>query len=114
MPEVLTKHPDVVIQVLESAGAKCGDGLPQKILTRCPKQAFCALPGGETCVYGVAQVSEMTQIEASELAARVCKQSGCAVGDALPQLDVFVLGALLAGFVLGRRAGRGNQRLRTT
>ncbi len=97
MPEVLTKHPDVVIQVLESAGAKCGDGLPQKILTRCPKPSFCALPGGETCVYGVDQVSEMTQIESSELAARVCKQSGgCAMGDALPQMDVFVLGALSA------------------
>jgi hypothetical protein len=26
MPEVITKHPDVVKEVLQSAGAKCGVG----------------------------------------------------------------------------------------
>lgn len=67
MPEVLTKHPDVVKQVLTSAGAQCGTGAPQKILTRCPRDQFCALPGGEICVYAVGQVGEMTQLSRAEL-----------------------------------------------
>ena len=27
MPEQLTKHPEVTLQVLRSAGARCGEGL---------------------------------------------------------------------------------------
>jgi hypothetical protein len=67
MPEVITKHPDVVKEVLESAGAKCGAGAPQKILTECPREQFCALPGGELCVFAVRDVPNMTQLSRAEL-----------------------------------------------
>ena len=62
MPEQLTKHPDVTMQVLQSAGAQCGVGAPQTILQTCPAERFCKLPGGEICVYGLADAPRMTQI----------------------------------------------------
>lgn len=67
MPEQITKHPDVTIQVLQSAGAKCGPGVQKQILTKCPADRFCALPGGEMCIYGTDQVAQMTQITPREL-----------------------------------------------
>ncbi|MCY1069792.1 hypothetical protein OV090_33940 [Nannocystis sp. RBIL2] len=106
MPEVLTRHPDTVIQVLESAGARCGEGAPPKILKSCPAESFCALPGGETCVYDVADVADMTQVSAADLAPYVCAQErGCSAvhqpGDGL------LLVGLLAGLALGRWSRRG-------
>jgi len=68
MPEQLTKHPEVTLQVLRSAGATCGEGAPQNILTQCPSQQFCKLPGGEVCVYGLADAARMTQISAVDWA----------------------------------------------
>ncbi|MBY4897506.1 hypothetical protein [Cupriavidus sp. AU9028] len=61
MPEQLTKHPDVTLQVLRSAGARCGTGDAPQILTRCPAERFCQLPGGEICVYGIDDAAGMTQ-----------------------------------------------------
>jgi hypothetical protein len=69
MPEQLTKHPDVTLQVLKSGGAKCGEGAPQEILKSCPAERFCKLPGGEVCIYGLPDASRMTQITSAELAA---------------------------------------------
>jgi hypothetical protein len=66
MPEQLTKHPEVTLQVLRSAGGKCAEGARQEILTRCPAERFCKLPGGEICVYGLADAGQMTQISAAE------------------------------------------------
>lgn len=66
MPEQLTKHPEVTLQVLRSAGAKCGEGASQSILTQCPAQRFCKLPGGEVCIYGLTDAPRMTQISASD------------------------------------------------
>ncbi|WAS97401.1 hypothetical protein [Nannocystis punicea] len=109
MPEILTRHPNTVIQVLESAGAKCGEGAPQKILTTCPAESFCALPGGETCVYDVADVGEMTQISAADLAPYVCSQErGCSAARE-PGDGLLVVG-LLAGLALGRWSRRGSAR----
>ena len=71
MPEQLTKYPEVTIHVLRSAGAKCGGGSVQEILTKCPAESFCKLPRGEVCVYGLADASKMTQISTSELQALV-------------------------------------------
>jgi hypothetical protein len=62
MPEQLTKHPDVTLEVLRSAGAQCGTGEAQQILTACPAERFCKLPGGEVCVYGVSEAGKMTQM----------------------------------------------------
>lgn len=66
MPEQLTKHPDVTLQVLRSGGAQCGAGAPQEILSACPAARFCKLPGGELCVYGLNEAPRMTQISAGE------------------------------------------------
>ncbi|HEV8313345.1 MAG TPA: hypothetical protein VGQ23_09775 [Burkholderiaceae bacterium] len=66
MPEQLTKHPDVTLQVLRSGGAKCGAGEAQEILTRCPAERFCKLPGGELCVYGLPDAPRMTQLTAAD------------------------------------------------
>jgi hypothetical protein len=62
MPEQLSKHPEVTLSVLKSAGAKCGEAITPKILTTCPEARFCQVPGGEICVYGLAEASKMTQI----------------------------------------------------
>lgn len=66
MPEQLTKHPEVTLQVLRSAGARCGEGAPQDILRQCPRESFCKLPGGEICVYGLPQAAQMTQVTRAE------------------------------------------------
>ncbi|MEO6745338.1 MAG: hypothetical protein ABIS28_03820, partial [Caldimonas sp.] len=63
MPEQLTKHPEVTLDVLRSAGALCGErAAPQAILTTCPVDRFCKLPGGEICVYGLRDAASMSQI----------------------------------------------------
>ena len=66
MPEQLTKHPDVTLQVLRSAGAQCGSGAGQEILKACPAERFCKLPGGEICVYGLNEATRMTQISPAD------------------------------------------------
>lgn len=66
MPEQLTKHPDVTLEVLRSAGAQCGVGAPQQILTSCPQARFCKLPGGEICVYGLGDAAQMKQISPAD------------------------------------------------
>ena len=57
MSEQITKYPDVTLRVLKGAGAVCGEGATQKILTQCPAARFCALPTGEICVYGINEIS---------------------------------------------------------
>ena len=66
MPEQLTKHPQVTLEVLSSAGAQCGKGARQEILKACPAERFCKLPGGELCVYGLADAGAMTQLNRSD------------------------------------------------
>ena len=105
MPEVITKHPDVVKEVLQSGGALCGVGAEQKILTKCPRDQFCSLPGGEMCVYPVSGIPEMTQLTRAEL---------CQSRTEIPLFHgpaEWGFGALLsafavAGVVLGRRGRR--------
>jgi hypothetical protein len=105
MPEQITKYPDVTIQVLKGAGAVCGEGATQKILTQCPASRFCALPSGEICVYGINEIPQMTQINAREIAAVVSPK---VQPDATPLLATWWLGGVilaigfLAGFALGR------------
>ncbi|HEX6704978.1 MAG TPA: hypothetical protein VF169_09480 [Albitalea sp.] len=66
MPEQLTRHPEVTLQVLKSAGAQCGSFAPQDILKTCPAERFCKLPGGEVCIYGIADAPRMTQFTAAD------------------------------------------------
>ena len=67
MPEIITKYPDIVLQILRESGAKCGTGAVQRILTACPPEQFCFLPTGEICVYGLDEISQMTQISSVEI-----------------------------------------------
>lgn len=75
MPEVLTKHPDVVRQLIEKTGGRCGEGQKQTILKACPPAQFCTMPGGELCIYGVEQARSMTQISAGELREHLCPET---------------------------------------
>ena len=104
MPEQISKYPDVTLKILKEAGAVCGEGVAQKILTACPPERFCSLPSGEICVYGLDDIPKMTQISGEELAqaSRVGKASAADAGG-LPPLIAFALGAVfLAGLLLGR------------
>jgi hypothetical protein len=111
MPEQLTKHPDVTLQVLRSTGAKCGDGAPQEILTQCPAERFCKLPGGELCVFGLAESPRMTQLTSEDwqalAAAHMRKPEPMAFGEALAAGGIgLMVGALLALILSRRRAKR--------
>ena len=110
MPEQLTKHPEVTLQVLRSAGARCGEGLAPAILKQCPAERFCRLPGGELCVYGLPEAGRMTQVSAAEWRtllepAAAGAPARAATGDA--ELAAWTAGiGLLIGLVLGYVGGR--------
>jgi hypothetical protein len=100
MPEQISKYPDVTLEVLSGAGAVCGKGAPQQILTKCPAERFCSLKTGEICVYGINEIPKMTQISVQELAPVVCPKGQ---RSAITDLDGIILGGFfLAGLVLGR------------
>ncbi len=64
MPEIISRYPEITLKVLKESGARCGEGLPQKILTKCPEERFCSLPTGEICVYGINELHKTTQFSA--------------------------------------------------
>jgi hypothetical protein len=105
MPEQISKYPDVTLEVLKGAGARCGEGAKQQILTKCPPEQFCALPSGEICVYGIEQIPEMTQIKTDELARIVCPPGKQASMTSLPfsGADMALMGMVfVAGLLIGR------------
>jgi hypothetical protein len=109
MPEQISKYPDVTLQVLKGAGARCGEGIPPKILVKCPSERFCALPTGEICVYGVKEIPQMTQITTKELARVVCpeaRQSSTAPAGPWSAEMAVLAGALAIGFIIGRYRSR--------
>lgn len=104
MPEQISKYPDVTLEVLKGAGAACGEGAPQKILTQCPAERFCSLPTGEICVYGIKEIPQMTQITLQELAQVVSPRAEQDAGAsrAISGVEGILLAAVfLAGLVLG-------------
>lgn len=104
MPEQISKYPEVTLQVLKGAGARCAEGAEQKILTRCPPERFCSLTTGEICVYGLGDIPQMTQITAQELARVVCpREQQSAAGFSPP--STFDVGILGATFAVGLLAG---------
>ena len=103
MPEQISKYPDVTLQVLKGAGAVCGEGADQRILTRCPADRFCALPTGEICVYGLEDIPLMTQITRQDLAEVVCPSRASMFPSVSSPTDGIVLGVV---FVLGLVIGR--------
>ena len=98
MPEQLTKHPEVTLQVLRSAGAKCAEGAPQEILASCPPARFCKVPGGEICIYGLADAPKMTQITVADWKSVVSAVSPKTThaSQSLPSLDPLSIGVGLA------------------
>ncbi len=106
MPEQISKYPEVTLKVLKGAGARCGEGLEQKILTRCPEERFCSLPTGEICVYGVGEISQMTQITSRELAHAIGLggQPPSMTARPLTTFEVAILAMVfIVGLLLGRR-----------
>lgn len=103
MPEQLTKHPEVTLQVLRSAGAQCGSGAKPEILTACPAAQLCKLPGGEICVYGLPQASQMTQISVAEWQALAGPSA--AQPQQHPLESLWLIGALLAAAIVGLLVG---------
>ena len=105
MPEQISKYPDVTLKILKEAGAVCAEGAPQKILTACPPERFCALPTGEVCIYGIADIPAMTQITAQELAKVVCpgeQKEAAGSGGLSATAGVALGGVFIAGVLLGR------------
>lgn len=108
MPEQLTKHPDVTQQVLRSAGAQCGTGAAPAILKACPAERLCQLPGGEICVYGLADAAKMTQLTPADWQAVMQQVGGPAPPPARSGAEAMVwgLGLLLIGTLLGGMLSR--------
>lgn len=109
MPEVISKYPDVTLKILKEAGAVCGEGAEQRILTKCPPAQFCALPTGEVCVYGVDGIPRMTQITYQEIVRQASGKEGVARQDSITLSAplVILLGTtFLVGVVAGRVWGR--------
>lgn len=111
MPEQLTRHPDVTLEVLKSAGARCGEGAAQAILKGCPRERFCVLPGGEVCVYGLPEARTMTQIKPAELVAAAGNAApvpaAAADAAAWPWLSIGVAFGIVIGALAVRRLPLG-------
>lgn len=122
MPELITKHPDIVLQVLGGAGARCGVGELQRILKQCPPARFCATPRGELCVYGIEEIPNMTQITQADLAPVVCRNvlrgsAGCATTSGWAGSDgmgtIMMVGGVLVVLAMRGISRRRRQRRRT-
>lgn len=107
MPEILTKHPEVVKELLASQGARCGAGVTPRVLEACPPAGLCGLEAGELCVFGPAEVGLMTQLSRTELCGGSVVAQPTAVGTGL-LLAIAVSGSIR--FVLGRARRRGGPR----
>jgi hypothetical protein len=113
MPEQITKHPEVTLKVLKGAGARCGEGVQPKILTKCPAERFCSLPSGEICVYGIADIPKMTQITTKELAGVVCPRPAAEASFSPGMESVLLAGAaLLLGCAATQPSRLGIERFR--
>lgn len=97
MPEIISKHPEIVLQVLKSAGIACGTDTQPKILTHCPKQNFCTLPSGELCVYGINDLPQMTQLSASDFP--TTSPTIFSPMNGLLMVSLFLLGWVIGRFV---------------
>ncbi|BAU47831.1 hypothetical protein SVA_1256 [Sulfurifustis variabilis] len=103
MPEQITKYPDTTLQVLKGAGARCGEGADQNILKQCPAERFCALPTGEMCIYGVAEIPQMTQVTTAEVAQVVCPPNTLLPGGEPVAAGIALAAGLVAGVSWRRR-----------
>lgn len=104
MPEVITKYPESMFYVLKSAGAKCGVGEKQTILTACPREQFCKLPLGEICVYQPEDLPHMTQLSIIDVAENVnAVPTMFGFANLMLVTFVFWLGFYLGAKLLGKK-----------
>lgn len=101
MPEIITKYPDIILQILNESGAECGSGVVRKILTACPPEQFCSLQTGEICVYGLNEIQQMTQISAAEIT-EIIAQSIPNLGIIFLTVFVFIIGVIV-GILLSKK-----------
>lgn len=93
------------LQVFNSAGAQCGQGLPQKSLTQCPKERFCAFPGGEACLYDAGELPQLTTGAKQEMAVVMVApgvQANAAPKEITAAEGIAVAAVFIAGIALGR------------
>lgn len=106
MPELLTKDPAAVLEVLTRQGAQCGVGIHPQVLTGCPQDKFCMLQDGELCVYGAGELGLMTELTRDDVCGPIAEPKSAA---AVPGGPVFGLGVVLAA-VLGFAFARSRTR----
>jgi len=53
MIELLTRQPQTLLQLLQTAGAQCGAPAPPDGPRTCAAERHCTLGGGEMCVLGL-------------------------------------------------------------
>lgn len=105
MPELLTKDPDVVLELLKSQGAQCGVGIMPRTLTSCPQEKFCMLQDGELCVYGAQELGLMTQLTRED----VCGPLPAPMGSTMPRgpsLGIGLAVAAVLGFAVATSRAR--------
>ena len=104
MPEQITRYPNVTLKVLDGAGARCGVGAKQEILTKCPRERFCSLQSGEICVYGLDEVPNMTQVSVKQIQDLYCKTpaKGSLPAPGTGLHAALLLAVLVVGVVAGR------------
>lgn len=105
MSEQVTKYLDTTRHALNSIGAQCGQGLPQKSLKDCPKERFCAFPGGEMCIYSADQLSQIMPAGGQTLAVVTVSEGTppAATPKEITAAEGFAVAAVfIAGIALGR------------
>ncbi len=102
MPEIITKHPEQVVQVLKGMSMDCGSDKTQKEVSGCPSEQFCTSPqgDGEICVYTPSDLGgSMTQLTTLDF---IKNNTELYLPCAALAMLIFLTG-LLAGFSLRRR-----------
>jgi hypothetical protein len=101
MPEIITKYPDIALEILSKSGMECSSGAPQSILTACPPERFCSSNAGEICVFGLDEIVEMTQISTQEAARAVSPPMFSAY--VLAMISIALLLGVFIGIILSRK-----------
>jgi len=94
MPELITKYPEIALEVLKSANIPCSENIKPKILIDCPQHNFCSLPQGELCVYSVKDTLHTAQFAAADF---------LLIPKMWVPLSLLLLMLFLAGFYTGTK-----------
>lgn len=103
MPEVLTKHPNIVLSLLKKMGGLCGVGHEQKILTSCSNDSFCRVKGGEICVIGLSDSDKLTQFSVNSI-----DMKGGYIGKIGIFIFIFIIFIVAATFISFNKNNKNN------